>query len=79
MAFAYSIAQVLTHVGMVHGSAQKPAQRLVVASRSVRPAGDPMTDRNWYSCRAIVEGEKCQYVSNGLVDFVEEELQPYPT
>ncbi len=78
MAFAYDIAQVLTHVGMVHSSAIKNPQRLVVAGRSVRASGDPVTDRNWYWCRAIIEGQLCQYAERELIECVEEELTPYP-
>jgi len=79
MEFAFDIAQVLTHVGMLHASAQRPAQRLVVATRSVRAIGDPLTDRNWYWCRAIIEGERCQYAERELIECVEEELTVYPT
>ena len=78
MAFAYAITQLLTHVGMLHASAQKPAQRLVVISRFVRASGDPMTERNWYLCRPIIEGDKCQY-GDTPVEFAEEELSIYPT
>ena len=78
MAFAYDIVQVLTHVGMVHSSAQKDPQRLVVVSRSVKATGDLPQDRRYYWCRAIVEGERCQYAERELIECVEEELIPYP-
>jgi len=79
MSFLYFIGQVVTHVGMVHTSAIKPAQRLVVVRASVRGIGSPPVEQNWYWVRAVIEGDKGQLLQSEPIECVEAELTLYPT